>query len=642
MPFANINTPSLGVSLLHSAVRRIGFTSAIRYYNLLLADLMGALRYENEGVIASLGTSVLNGDWMFAEALFGERTPAADGFFRYVIGANRDFNVPAADTYSRYVIGANRDFDVPAADSRRASGKAFSQYLEENILPGVLAARSECTAFADRVAYEILAEAPRVVGFTVSSQQICGTLAVARRLKQSPDGPLVILGGPACFGEMGLQMLRSFPWIDYVCTGEGDEVFPVFMKRLLRDGNGSPMPGILKQGTSKEVTFPPLTRDLDGLPFPDFSDYFDQLSAPGRQGEVACEYLAYETTRGCWWGERRRCGFCGDPAAMQTYRSKSPGRVVEELKHLSETYQFPAFSFADNMLDPGHLQTLYPTLASAGPDRPFYCQMRPNVTRGQLQILKAAGAHTVWFGIETLSNRLLKLLPKGCSAQQGIQALRWSQELGIRPGWNILYGICGENPEDYTAMAALLPLLAHLQPPSRCILLAIMRFSSYFQNAEKFGLRRLRPEAAYAHIFPLTQEEIDGLAYYFQCDYPGGDPVGYSLPVRHKVGMWQPLWERPRHERPRLDLYRAKGSALLVIDTRPCAVQAAHRLEGLAADLITRCDIARSIPSLAKELAGRAGEDVIRETLRALVDAKLVWQDGDRFLSLALFHNREK
>jgi hypothetical protein len=186
-------------------------------------------------------------------------------------------------------------------------------------------------------------------------------------------------------------------------------------------------------------------------------------------------------------------------------------------------------------------------------------------------------------------------------------------------------------------------LLAHLQPPSGCFPLVIMRFSSYFQNAEKFGLRRLRPAPAYAHIFPLTQEEIDGLAFYLQCDYPDdGDPVEYSLPVRHAVGMWRALWERPRDDRPRLDLYRISGSSLLVIDTRPCAVQAAHRLEGLAADLITSCDMARSIPSLAKELAGQADERTVSQTLQTLVDARLVWQDGDRFLSLALFRNREK
>ena len=191
-------------------------------------------------------------------------------------------------------------------------------------------------------------------------------------------------------------------------------------------------------------------------------------------------------------------------------------------------------------------------------------------------------------------------------------------------------------------MAELLSLFAHLQRPTGCFPVSIMRFSSYFQNAEKLGLRRLRPGLAYAHIFPLPREEIEGLAYYFQCDYPDGDPVEYSRPVRQAVEIWQTLWERSRDEQPRLDLYRAKGSSLLVVDTRPCAVQPAHRLEGLAADLVTRCDIARNIPGLVKELAGRAGEDAIRETLRALVDARLVWRDEGKYVSLPVFRNREK
>ena len=160
-------------------------------------------------------------------------------------------------------------------------------------------------------------------------------------------------------------------------------------------------------------------------------------------------------------------------------------------------------------------------------------------------------------------------------------------------------------------------------------------------HPREFELGRVRPAAAYAHVFPLTPEEIEGLAYYFECDYAAGDPLGYVGPVRRAVGAWVAQWAGPADERPRLDMYRTGRSAFLVIDTRPCAVQPAYRLEGVAAEVYTRCDSARSLRGLVREFAGLADEKEIREALATLVAARLMWQGGDQFLALALFRNRE-
>ena len=621
MPFGEVNQPSLGASLLCAAARARGIDSAVRYYTFALAARIGTEFYRT--LSQPFGVAMMPGDWMFAEALFGE-------------------SAPPAHEYLRTVLAAQRPFSDPAADLRRFGGKPNLEYLEEDVWPRFLAARQECPPVVAQAAREILAEAPRMVGFTVGGQQICAALAVARQLKQSPEAPLVILGGPVCFGEMGLQVLRSFPWVDYVCTGEGDQVFPAFLEQLLRKGDSTPLPGILAQG-ARELTLPPLTTRLDELPFPDFSDYFEQLGASAVYQDVAEQVvLPFETSRGCWWGEDHACGFCGSQAHVRAFRSKSPERVADEVAHLVVNHHPQSVCLVDDVLDMRYFDTLFPLLAETGPGVPFFCDSRVNVTRAQLQVLHSAGAQTVQFGIETLSNRLLRLLPKGCTAQQGIQAVRWSLELGIVPVWNFLYGIPGEQPGDYPAMAALIPLLAHLTPPSCCYQVMIMRFSRYYEDPGKVGLLRLRPGSAYPCILPLAPEEIEGLAYYFDCEYTAGDPLGYVDPVRHALVAWMAQWSGPANDRPRLDLYRVGKSAFLVTDTRPCAVQAVHRLEGLTAEVLMCCDMARSIPSLAKELAGQADERTISQTLQTLVDDRLVWQDGGRFLSLALFRNREK
>jgi ribosomal peptide maturation radical SAM protein 1 len=620
MPFADLDQPSLGVSLLQALATAGGFSSRVRYYTFPLAERIGADFYRHSH--GYFGSTLFAGDWLFAESLFGSSAPPVEKFVR---GA----------------LALHRELDDPEADLRRFDGKRFVHYLEENIMPRLLAARPECSKLVDRAAHEILAAAPRVAAFTVGSQQLCAALAVARRLKQSPDAPLVIFGGASCFGEMGMQILRSFPWVDYVCTGEGDQVFPAFLEQVLRKEDPTPLPGMLGRG-ARELTLPPLTTRLDELPFPDFRDYFEQLGASGVYQDVADEVvLPLETSRGCWWGHRSQCGFCGNHPQMQTYRSKSAQRAAKEVAHLVQTYEPRRLALADDILDHRYFRTLFPLLASGGRPTPFFCESKVNLTRSQLKQLCAAGCDMVQFGIETLSSRLLRLLPKGCSPRHAIQTLRWAQELGMHAGWNLLYGIAGELPEDYEAMAVLLPLLAHLPPPLGCVRVAIKRFSPYYLNSFKFGLSRVRPAPAYTHIFPLTPEEIEGLAYYFVADYTAADPLGYVAPVRHEVGTWIEQWSGPADERPLLDLWRVGPSAFLVIDTRPCALRPAHRLEGLTADVYTRCDSARSVRGLVRDFTGLSDEKGIREALATLVAARLMWQDGDRFLALALFRNRE-
>jgi magnesium-protoporphyrin IX monomethyl ester (oxidative) cyclase len=619
MPFADLYQPALGVSLLKAAAQAGGFTAGVRYFTFPLAERIGADFYRN--VLDLFGYSLPVGEWLFAESLFGPDAPPAE---RFVQASLARWSRP----------------DDQETDLSRYGRKMSPQFFEENVIPRLRGARQECSRLVDEAASEVLAAAPKVAAFTVGIQQLCASLAVARRLKEVPNGPVVLFGGSSCFGELGQQVLRSFPWVDYMCTGEGDQVVPEFLHRLLRDGNPDPPRGILARGAT-EPALPPLTRDPDGLPYPDFHDYFARLDRSPVREEAERVAVPMETSRGCWWGERRQCGFCNNHPKMQTFRSKSPERVVAEMTHIVQTYRPRVLYLTDSILDRRYFHTLFPLIAEGQPV-PFTCASKVNLTRAQLRQLRAAGCATALFGIESLSNRLLALLPKGCATRHAIQTLRWAHELGINAGWNFLYGIAGETPEDYEAMAEVLPLLAHLPPPQNFVDIAIMRFSPY---REKFRTSRsmgLHPVDGYALVFPLPREEIEGLAYYFVSDRGAGEPSRYVGPVRDVVAAWIDQWQGPDHERPRLDMYRVGPSAFLVIDTRPCAVKPAHRLEGVEAHVYNHCDKARKAEHLVRDLAGLAGEEEIREALAKLVAARLLWRDGDRFVALALFRNREE
>jgi ribosomal peptide maturation radical SAM protein 1 len=592
VPFADVERPAIGVSLLKAEVARAGFSCAVEYLNFGLAETIGHELYT--AISESIPSESLVGDWFFADVLFGD-------------------DIPPAQDYVDKIL-------------RRLAGPSIINAIQQ--------ARPVRHQFVEQAAQRLHARRARVVGFTTTFHQTCCSVAIARRLKQLPDPPVIVFGGANCEGEMGLQLLRAFPEIDYVCTREGDIAFPLFLQRLLRDGDPSAVPGILHQGESKAVTLPELVTNLDALPIPDYDDYMSRLLVSPLHGTIAPELLI-ETSRGCWWGAKQHCTFCGLNGDTMGYRSKSPDRAFDELSFLSTTYGVRKIDCVDNILDLRYVPTLFPRLAASDLDLELFYEVKANLRQDQIAALRAGGVRTIQPGIESFSNEILRRMRKGCTGLQNIQLLRWCEEAGIAVAWNILAGFPGEAPDEYAAMARLLPLLVHLPPPSSCAPIRLDRFSPLFVGAEAFSLRRVRPTSAYYYVYPLGRRELSRLAYFFDFDY-GDDrhPADYIGDLRREVEHWLLARSVEETERPRLDATIEADGSVTIADTRPCAVQPVHQLTGLDAEIYLACDSAQGIASLSARF-----EAVEPALARLTRDGLMVEMEG-RVLSLAVLRNR--
>ena len=353
---------------------------------------------------------------------------------------------------------------------------------------------------------------------------------------------------------MGLQIIRSFPSIDYVCTGEADASFPDFMGRLLRGEGPISVAGIVGRHGGVSLTHPEMVRDLDALPIPDFSDYFAQLDGSSLKASIKPE-LRFESSRGCWWGAKSHCTFCGLNGKTMAFRSKSPERVIRELRHYALTYPVDTIGAVDNILDLRYIQEVFPRLKASGITLTLMYETKVNLSFDQLSTLRDGGVRVLQPGIESFSNEVLRLMRKGCTGLQNIQFLRWCDELGIFPIWNLLYGFPGESPAEYELTARLLPTISHLTPPASCGQFRLDRFSPMYMHPEEFGLAGVRPHCAYYYVFPLGRNGLARLAYYFEFDYADGrDPKSYASRVEGEVARWTSLSRQPAERRPVLDL----------------------------------------------------------------------------------------
>ena len=150
---------------------------------------------------------------------------------------------------------------------------------------------------------------------------------------------------------------------------------------------------------------------------------------------------------------------------------------------------------------------------------------------------------------------------KGTTCLQNIQALKWCQELGIAASWNFLYGVPGEDPQEYVAQAALLPLLFHLPAPRTFARVRLEQGNTYVKEPTAYGIDQVRPSQVYRYVYPgLSAAAVARLAFYFDSDFTH-QICSYSRELADLVETWQARADAT------LDLFLA-GEAICIVDTR--------------------------------------------------------------------------
>jgi ribosomal peptide maturation radical SAM protein 1 len=622
MPFSNLRWPNLGPSLLKAGLARQGIACDIAYLNFDFAERVGLDDY---CWLADDFAFVLGGERLFAKHYFDGRLPGDEGYFRHVL---KRADPRISDDEGRQYA---------------ALGRHVAGFLQQ------------CSEAVDWSRYP-------VVGFATTFQQTMPSLCLARRIKARWPQTAIVFGGAACEGQMGIELLRQFPEIDYVFLGEADLTFPPVVQQILAGQPVELTPGVVGRQTLASVTAalegsaggpsaegePAMVQDPDGpcqsaqvcdmdaLPLPDFDDYFQRLStSPLREGIEPL--LFFETARGCWWGQKHHCVFCGLNGSSMTFRSKSADRAVDELRWLVDRYQVRRACAADNILDHRYFTTFLPRLIEARLDLKFVYELKTNLTRKQIETLLAAGLGAAQLGVETLITPVLKLIDKGATGLQNLQTVKWFSEAGIEVKWNLLYGFAGEEPADYAWLLRLLPSLYHLAAPIAVGQVRADRFSPFFREPAAYGLVNLRPHGAFPYVYPFPQDVLTRMAYYFEHDFADGRrPLDYAAEVVEAAETWQRLdgtVSFRQHDGP--------DGALVLHDTRPCAASFQRRLAGVDREIYLFCDTGRSLEAIVDHVhaaGGRLDAASIRRLLDGWVADRLTAYLDGRYLSLALRH----
>jgi ribosomal peptide maturation radical SAM protein 1 len=611
MPYSSLFSPSLGLGLLQSSLKQRGVTVKTLDLNLNFAQKIGLDCYQT--VQGQTLPEHLVGEWIFAEALFAD-------------GRNQNH-----EQYFQQILRANT-IDEP---DRPVYEEPFRTELEAAILN----ARAAANDFIQDCLAEVLACTPLVVGFTSMFQQQVASLALAKSIKYRRPECAIVFGGSNCEGPMGAELFRQFDFIDVLVSGEADQVFPEIIAAIR---SSEPIPRLTGVHDRRRPRLPvtgqkaentPMVTDLDSLPVPDYDDFFHRLKLTGFTSESK-KVLLFESSRGCWWGEKQHCTFCGLNGSTMKFRSKSAERVMEELLYLNHRFPECRINAVDNILDMKYFKTLMKMLAAGNYDFGLFYEVKANLRKDQLRLLRQAGIDVIQPGIESLSDNVLRLMRKGVSALQNIQLLKWCSELNLHVLYNIIWGFPGETPQDYRRSIEVMPLISHLRPPVGAGTIRIDRFSPNFNENAALGFNGLKPFPAYGLVYPFDERSLFDLAYYF-ISAPAEALVGKSDTEGLSRGIRQ--WKTD-HDNSDL-FFWDKGTKLLIWDMRPAAQTPLSVLDEFGRAAYLACDGAVSARQLHEGWENSTAlpwdEARLTDTLDSFVDRALMLKDDEQYLALA-------
>lgn len=575
MPFGMLFSPSIALGTLKRVAEACGCETSVHYFGFPFARDVGVSAYND--IAARLPTHSLVGEWIFSSCL-SEYSSADEFHFA------EEFIRPLFDKKNMVVSIASKDADL------------FIDKLN--------AARRKAPAFVEACADILLETELDVVGLTTTFQQNCASLALAKRIKERSPNTTIVLGGANCEEPMGSALAEVTPWLDYVVSGEGETAFETILKTVSRQKAGASRAETPPQRKTTVVTSD-LNSNLDSLPVPDYSDFFEQLPLLGGEGTEIGIQIPIETARGCWWGAKHHCTFCGLNGQSMTFRSKTADRALEEICAVASLYPESKIALTDNILDMKYFSTLLPMLADRKIEMNGFWEVKANLSRDQLQVLRNAGVQRVQPGIESFSANVLKTMHKGVRPIQNLQFLVDCVCVGISPSWNILWGFAGETARDYEETARLLPNLFHLPPPVGAGPVGIHRFSPMFQRSEELGVGEKWPAPAYDYVFRFAGDRIADIAYFFDGSYALSDQVkSMTAPIKDLVAQW-----KAEHDDSVL-ISIDNGKDMVVLDSRSRRKQSVTRLNRQQMEVLSRAKKAITRDQLTSQMSNEAAGEL--------------------------------
>jgi radical SAM superfamily enzyme YgiQ (UPF0313 family) len=287
---------------------------------------------------------------------------------------------------------------------------------------------------------------PQVIGYSVMTGEHYDILDLNRRLKNSFNF-ISVMGGP--HPTFNNQVIEE-DGIDAICTGEGDNSFPEFIRRI-ESGEDYWLTETFHTKHNQKIYRNPLGKlisDLNELPFPDRQVLYDADPNLANIGNKS-----FITARGCPF----KCTYCFNNQYNDNYkglgqilRTRSPELVIEEIERVKDDFPLDNVTFNDDIfiLRPNGWIKKFAKLYKRKIGLPFNITARPSVVKKEdIKTLKDCGLTYVWLGIECGDEEIAnKVFMRTTSNETILKVAKWFHENNVKIIALNIMGLPVDNP----------------------------------------------------------------------------------------------------------------------------------------------------------------------------------------------------
>jgi radical SAM superfamily enzyme YgiQ (UPF0313 family) len=334
----------------------------------------------------------------------------------------------------------------------------------------------------------------RVIGISSMLFNINELFDLVNFLREYYPSKIIIAGGCGPSSLPPDYIFRKC-LLDLLFLGEAEGSLCAFMD-MLESGSVDleRIPGLCYRKTGKTIKVNnfdmSIGNDLDKMPFPDRDLMGEKQYLKCQEKHIETNLgppmIRIQTSRGCPFN----CSFCDKGISGQKVRLRSADNLIEEIVFSKNKYKCDSFFFNDDLFvaSQQRLEEFCIKLAEKNIKISWKAHARVNSLPDKTYpLIKKAGCTNLFFGIESGSEKILKILNKKISPEEIRHGIKTCHANGIKPGGYFMVGVPGETMDDHKATISLIKEL-----PFFAIDVAI--FSPY-PNSALFA--RLAKECSY-------------------------------------------------------------------------------------------------------------------------------------------------
>ena len=268
------------------------------------------------------------------------------------------------------------------------------------------------------------------IGVSCYTESRFSSVDLALAMKGTGRDKVIIFGGPHVT-SLGGTFLKEYPVVDLMIRSDGEKA----LLGILRGSDFSTLPGLVYRGTDGCIIENPIVRDKKVNCLDVDYDFIEDVIAGWKDFEVPGRllrknHLPIMASMGCPF----QCRFCAAPElGGGLWRGTEPVDLVKHIERLAKERGIGYFRFYDPLFTANEkkIQELCKLIIERKLSVNFRVDIRVGTRRDTLELLKKAGCDVVGFGVETGSDKLLKIAGKGVSRRQVLETIQVCKDLGF-------------------------------------------------------------------------------------------------------------------------------------------------------------------------------------------------------------------